>query len=302
MRILVAEDDATSRVMLDGILRQWGFTPVVTCDGREALGALLASDAPRLAILDWNMPELDGPEVCRLVKKEKAENPPYLILLTARDDKGDIVVGLESGANDFISKPYSVKEFRARVDVGRKMVELQSELIRTRDALAYQAAHDPLTDILNRRAVLENLERELARAQRYASGLGVGLFDLDHFKQINDKYGHQAGDDVLCGFVRLIMQHIRKYDIFGRFGGEEFLLIAPDPQDTAAENFFGRLCKNVAATPMPTRVGNISITVSVGVAVCQSDSSVDMLIANADMALFRAKETGRNRVVYHDKM
>lgn len=302
MKILIAEDDITSRTMLDAILQQWGFSPIVTCDGQEALQALQEPDAPQLAVIDWNMPKMDGPEVCRRIKKLHADNPPYLILLTARDDKGDIVAGLDSGANDFISKPYNVKELRARVDVGRRMVELQSELVRTRDALAYQATHDPLLDILNRRAVIEGLERELARTQRKKSQLSVGLFDLDHFKQINDHYGHQAGDEVLCGFSRRILQHIRKYDLLGRFGGEEFLLVAPELHDQSDEDFFGRLCDYVAEEPILTKEGPVPLTVSIGVAIGQHNSSIDAIIANADSALYAAKERGRNRVVYFDRL
>ncbi len=298
MRVLIAEDDPTSRLMLEAMLKQWEFEPVTTNDGQEALTAMQAPDAPRIAILDWNMPKMDGPEVCRRIKEARQDNPPYLILLTARDDESDIVAGLESGANDFISKPYNAKELRARVGVGQKMVELQSALINTRDALAYQATHDPLTDILNRRAILENLERELARAARSGSYVGVGIFDLDHFKQVNDKYGHQVGDEVLCGFVRRIQEHIRKYDILGRFGGEEFLLIVPEPKKTAVKDFFGRLCAEVAARPIPTQAGDIAVTVSIGVATCSTGSSLDAIIAQADAALYQAKANGRNQVVY----
>lgn len=302
MKILIAEDDITSCTMLEAITRQWGYTPVITSDGEQALKALQMPDAPRLAIIDWNMPGLDGPEVCRRIKKLQAGNPPYLILLTARDDKGDIAAGLDSGANDFISKPYNAKELRARVDVGRRMIELQSELIKTRDALAYQATHDPMLDILNRRAVLEGLERELARMQRNKTPLSVGIFDIDHFKAVNDQYGHQVGDEVLQGFSQRILQHIRKYDMLGRFGGEEFLLIAPELHDYSDEGFFDRLREHVAGTPLQTKAGKIPITVSIGVAIGEPNSSIDTLIANADAALYFAKQEGRNRVVYYDKM
>ncbi len=301
MKVLIAEDDATSRVLLETMLRQWEFTPVVTCDGREALEAMQRPDAPRIAILDWNMPEMDGPEVCQRIQANSADNPPYLILLTARDDKGDIVVGLESGANDFISKPYNALELKARVDVGRRMVELQSEIISARDALAYQATHDPLTDTLNRRAILEELERELARSARTGAWLGVGVCDLDHFKRVNDVYGHQVGDEVLRGFVACVQKHIRKYDMLGRFGGEEFLLIAPESQDVVVEELFERARREVAENPMATRAGDIAITVSIGVAVSKGDLTADAVIARADAALYRAKAEGRNRVVYHEE-
>ena len=302
MKILIAEDDKTSRTMLDAILQQWGFSPIITCDGVEALQALQMPDAPKLAIIDWNMPRMDGPEVCRRMKELSLDNPPYLILLTARDDKGDIVVGLDSGANDFVSKPYNAKELRARVDVGRRMVELQSELVKTRDALAYQATHDPLLDILNRRAVIEGLEREMARLQRKQAPISIGLFDLDHFKQVNDQYGHQAGDEVLQEFAARIQQHIRKYDLLGRFGGEEFLLVAPELDEEADEGFYERLRESIATKPFATKAGPVSLTTSIGVAVGNKGSSIDTLIAHADAALYFAKDDGRNRVVYYDKI
>ena len=302
MNILIAEDDTTSRTMLDAILRQWGFSPVVTCDGEEALEALQKPGAPKLAVVDWNMPKMDGPEVCKRIKELYVDNPPYLILLTARDDKGDIALGLDSGANDFISKPYNAKELRARVDVGKRMVELQTELVKTRDALAYQATHDPLLDILNRRAIFDGLEREIARLHRQHTSISVGLFDLDHFKQVNDQYGHQVGDEILQGFVGRLLQHIRKYDLLGRFGGEEFLLVAPELGEQPEEDLFERLRQSIADEPFQTKGGTIALTTSVGVAIGDKDSTIDTIIANADAALYSAKTEGRNRVIYHDKM
>lgn len=301
MNILIAEDDKTSRTMLDAILQQWGFSPVVTCDGEEALQALKMPDAPKLAVIDWNMPKMDGPDVCKSIKELHLDNPPYLILLTARDDKGDIATGLDAGANDFISKPYNAKELRARVDVGKRMVELQTELVKARDALAYQATHDPLLDILNRRAILESLEREIARLKRKKRVVSIGLFDLDHFKKVNDEYGHQVGDEVLCGFSARLLKHIRKYDLLGRFGGEEFLLVAPELDRSSDEEFFERLRESIATEPFETKGGLITLTASIGVAIGREDSSIDTMIAQADAALYTAKDEGRNRVVYYDK-
>ena len=202
MKILIAEDDFTSRSMLTAILKKWGYDPVVTEDGMAAWDALQKPDAPRLVLLDWNMPGLDGLEVCRRLRTKETPNPPYVILLTGRGEKGDIVRGLEAGANDYIAKPYDNAELQARIRVGQRMLELQAKLLEARDALAHQATHDALTGIFNRRAILDRLAQEISRAERDGTPLSVGMFDIDHFKKINDTFGHQAGDDVLVAFAR----------------------------------------------------------------------------------------------------
>jgi len=298
MRILIAEDDATSRTMLQAVLRKWGFDPIVACNGAEAWNVLQESDPPTLVVLDWNMPGMDGLEVCRLARAKNVSDPPYIIILTARGDKADIVRGLEAGANDYISKPYDAEELRARIGVGRKMVELQRELIQARDAQARDAARDFLTGVMNRRAVVHALETELHRAGRHGGRLTVGLFDIDHFKEINDTYGHQAGDEVLCGLVRIVRGSIRQYDLLGRFGGDEFLVITPGSPTSPQAGLFTRLCALVAAKPFDTHVGALSITISIGVVEATGASTVDAVIASVDKALYRAKHLGRNRVAY----
>lgn len=300
MRILIAEDDLTSRSILTAVLKKWDFDPIVTKDGAAAWELLQQPDAPGLILLDWNMPGLDGLEVCRRVRKLDARNPPYVILLTARDRKGDIVQGLQAGANDYIAKPFDSEELQARIGVGRRMLELQSHLLEARDALVHQATHDSLTDILNRRAILDRLAQEISRAQREQAPLSVGMFDIDHFKTINDAHGHQAGDEALIAFTGCIRARLRNYDIFGRYGGEEFLVIAPGSVGHNGESLYERLRAGVAAAEIPTHAGPLSLTVSIGVAPGTGFSTVDALLAAADAALYQAKAEGRNRVVYAD--
>ncbi len=284
--------------MLAAILKKWGYDPVVCEDGNAAWDVLQKPDAPRLIILDRNMPGLEGLEVCRRLRKKETTNPGYVILLTGRGDKSDVVEGLEAGANDYIAKPYDNAELLARIRVGQRMLELQASLLETQALLAHQATHDALTGILNRRAILEQLARELARALRQGVSLSIGMCDIDHFKEINDRFGHQAGDDVLAAFARCLQANLREYDYVGRYGGEEFLIIATASTAQDDDGLYERLRQQVAALEVKTKAGNISVTVSIGTAAGTGKSTVDALLAEADAALYRAKAAGRNRVVY----
>jgi diguanylate cyclase (GGDEF)-like protein len=297
MKILVAEDDLTSRRILTAILKKWGYDPVATEDGLAAWNVLQQPDAPKLLLLDWNMPEIEGPEICRRLRQKISSNPPYIILLTGRDEKGDIVLGLDAGANDYIVKPYDPAELRARIRVGQRMLELQDSLVEARDALAYQAMHDPLTGVLNRRAILGKLADKLERAKRENKRLSIGMCDIDFFKKINDTHGHQMGDKVLVGYVHCMEGQLCGNDCLGRYGGEEFLVISC-PQETQDSCFYERLRKQVAAMKIAGPSGPISITVSIGVAFATEESTVDGLLGAADEALYRAKAGGRNRVTY----
>ena len=301
MKILIAEDDSTSRSILTAVLKKWGFEPVVTEDGAAAWRALQGTDAPRLALLDWSMPHLDGLEICRRLRAGEARNPPYVILLTARDQIGDIVQGLEAGANDYVAKPFNNEELRARIGVGQRMLEMQAHLLEAQEALSHQATHDFLTGIFNRRAILDTLAREISRGKREKSVFSIGMCDLDHFKAINDTYGHQAGDEALVAFTRCVQDRLRDYDSFGRYGGEEFLVIAPGSLGHSGEGLYERLRAGIADAGFMTAAGKAPLTVSIGVAAGTGLSGVDALIASADAALFQAKAEGRNRVVYSDR-
>ncbi|HRZ82753.1 MAG TPA: diguanylate cyclase [Candidatus Hydrogenedentes bacterium] len=297
MRVLVAEDDPSSRVLLATMLKKWGHEPVCAADGLEAWNLLEQAGAPRLVLLDWVMPGLDGPEVCRRLRAVETSDPPFVIMLTGRAEKGDIILGLDAGANDYLAKPYDPEELRARLGVACRMLELQRGLLEARDRLEHLAMHDPLTGVLNRRAVLERLEQEIARAARSDGRLFVGMCDLDHFKRVNDTLGHQAGDDVLAVFTRRIAGNLRAYDSLGRYGGEEFLIIAPASGKPDPRCLFERLRAEVEGSPIETRAGEVTISVSIGVADGPGKGSVDGLIEAADRALYLAKTQGRNRVV-----
>jgi|WetSurMetagenome_2_1015567.scaffolds.fasta_scaffold104035_2 two-component system, cell cycle response regulator len=298
MKILIAEDDFTSRSILSAVLKKCGFDPVVAEDGNAAWKVLQGVDAPRLLLLDWSMPGIDGLEICRRLREKDLRNPPYIILLTARDQKSDIVLGLEAGANDYVAKPYDNEELQARIRVGQRMLELQTYLVDARDALEHQATHDFLTGLLNRRAILEKLRQEISRAGREQGNLSVGMFDIDHFKNINDSFGHQAGDEALIAFSLCLQNGLREYDSVGRYGGEEFLVITTGPIGMNFESLFERLRARVAEAEIKTNEGTTSLTVSVGVASGTGRSTVDALLVAADAALYQAKAEGRNRVAY----
>ncbi|MBN2231915.1 MAG: diguanylate cyclase [Deltaproteobacteria bacterium] len=296
MDILIAEDELVSRNILTALLKRFGHR-VTAADGSEALAVMSREGAPRLAILYWMMPGMDGVDVCRRIRTVPSADPPYVILLTARNDERSIVEGLDAGANDYLTKPYGSEELRARVGVGVRMLELQADLGRIRNDLAHEAMHDSLTGILNRRAIPDGLSRELSRAGRQGSTLTIGLYDIDSFKQINDRYGHLTGDDVLRKLTAILRDNLRDYDLIGRYGGEEFLVVGPRTDCHAPNNLYERLRHAAAASPIPTRSGDLSITISIGTAGASGDEDPDTILAAADNALYEAKRTGRNRVV-----
>ena len=304
MRILIAEDNPTERTVLSGVLKKWGYDVRTVDNGLAAWEVLQEPEAPPLVILDWMMPGLDGLDVIKRVRALAGQQPPYIILLTGKDEKNDVFAGLESGANDFISKPFDRNELFARIRVGQRSIELQTSLYETQQTLTHLATHDSLTGILNRRAILEQLSKEIARVRRSRPkgreiGLSIGFFDIDHFKQINDVHGHQAGDEVLKALVNIISDQMRNYDYFGRLGGDEFLVITPETADKDNENIFARLSKTVASTVIETIAGPLLITISIGVASVDPETyELEKLLASADAALYQAKQAGRNRVVW----
>ena len=229
MRILIADDSIVSRHLLDATLRKWGYEVVVACDGVEAWNALDSEDAPKLAILDWVMPGLTGPEVCRRVRERSKDKDTYtyILLLTSKSLKEDLIEGMESGADDYVTKPFDQHELKVRLRAGTRIIDLQRELVAAKDELREQATKDFLTRIWNRSSILDILQRELVRGGREKRGVGVVLADLDHFKEVNDTYGHFAGDAVLREFARRMQGSIRSYDAIGRYGGEEFLIVLP---------------------------------------------------------------------------
>ena len=298
MRILIAEDDPVSRRLLEATLRRWGNEPVVCRDGGEAWKVLQNEDAPKLLILDWMMPHLDGLELCRRVRKQSEEEYVYIILLTAKVEKEDIIEGLEAGADDYITKPFNMQELKVRLRAARRILELQEALIDAREKMRDRATHDPLTGLWNRDAITEILNTEYQRARRESHYMAVAMADIDHFKQVNDTFGHLAGDAVLREVARRITSSLRPYDAVARYGGEEFLFVLPGCDMERGKKMAERIRGRISAEPMDTPDGLISITVSFGVADTSfgTDGEPEQVLRAADAALYKAKEAGRDRV------
>jgi diguanylate cyclase (GGDEF)-like protein len=298
MRILIAEDDPVTRRLLEAKLARWGYEVVITCDGDQAWEALQVEDAPRLAILDWMMPGMDGVEICKRMRHQDREPYTYLILLTSLHREEDLVIGMEAGADDYLTKPFKASELRVRLRAGRRIIELHNELIEAREALREQATHDALTGLLNREEILRILKHELSRAKREEGKVSAIMVDLDHFKQVNDTYGHLAGDAVLRLSTRRMAVLLRSYDYIGRYGGEEFIIVLPGCDRESATAFAERLRLCIGGEPMDIPEGKLSVTISLGVATSTPDKryDVDALIQIADLAMYRAKGNGRNRV------
>jgi two-component system cell cycle response regulator len=298
VRVLVAEDNPVFQSMLRAMLVRWGYDPVIAQDGIEACKALEAPNAPRLAILDWMMPGLDGVEVCRRVRAACREPYVYILLLTGRTDSQDLVEGMEAGADDYLTKPFVAHELRVRLRAGWRILDLQSELLTAREALRVQATHDNLTGIANRGAILEALHGELARAARERSSVAVLLADIDRFKSINDTSGHQAGDEILREAAQRLRGAVRAYDSVGRYGGEEFLIVLSGCDEADACAQAERIRRAIAHEPFAVRGDRFEVTCSFGVAwretACPGDA--DAMIREADLALYAAKARGRNRV------
>ncbi len=298
MRILIAEDDPSFRRLLAETLAIWGYDVVVADNGYSALQILQSEDPPRLAMLDWMMPGMEGVEVCRKVRQKMVEPYTYMVLLTSQQRDEDLVIGMEAGADDYITKPFKHNELRLRLRAGRRIIELQNELIEARDTFRTKASHDSLTGLWNHEEILRILAQELSRAEREEKSAGVIMADIDFFKKINDTYGHLAGDVVLRSAAGKMRSLMRTYDCIGRYGGEEFLVVLPECNLECAAAFAERLRLCVSSDSIDTPEGMIPVTISLGVAASSKDKKKDVnsLIKTADEALYRAKESGRNRV------
>jgi diguanylate cyclase (GGDEF)-like protein len=290
MRILIAEDDPIALRLLESAVQDWGYEAVAVRDGNAAWDILRSADSPPMALLDWMMPALSGIELCRKVRQESESPFVYLVLLTGKTETQDIVEGMNSGADDYLSKPFDRQELKARLRAGQRIVELHA-------TLRIQATRDALTGLWNRRMIVEILGRECARAARERTSIGVIIADLDHFKRANDSLGHLGGDAVLVEASRRMNSVLRPYDAIGRYGGEEFLIVLPGCDQAATEAAAERMRQVIQEAEVATPAGVIPITVSLGAVVGEGTRiDAEELIRLADLALYRAKRAGRNRV------
>jgi two-component system cell cycle response regulator len=293
VKILIAEDDPVSRRLLETFLGKWDYHVVVTTDGSEAWEVLNGPDAPNLVVSDWMMPRMDGLELCRRIRAMERPDYIYFIILTAKGGKHDVVQGLEAGADDYLVKPFDQEELKYRVKIGERILNLEQSVRRL-------ASVDSLTGVLNRRTFLERMEREIHRSHRENTPLSLILTDIDHFKHINDRYGHQVGDSVLQRFAEQVSKYTRRYDFIGRYGGEEFVVCSTGVDRFQAGSVAERMRKRIEEMRISTPGSSkpLRITSSFGVSCLESGliETVDSIIRRADEAMYRAKHEGRNRV------
>jgi len=298
MRILVAEDDTISRTLLERTLQRAGYSVIAVENGAQAVAELIKQDAPRLALLDWVMPEMDGVEVCREIRRRKEQAYTYLILLSSRESKGDIVAGLESGADDYLTKPFDLDELKARLRTGHRILELEDHLVEARESMRFQATHDLLTSLWNRGVIVELMSHEIMRSRRERSCTAVMMCDIDHFKSVNDQFGHAVGDDVLREVARRLHNSVRSYDMVGRYGGEEFLVALNKCDPGSAVSRAENLRSIIGGRPVQTANKPVTVTISIGLALSTefTECTIEELMHEADMALYAAKAAGRNCV------
>jgi two-component system, cell cycle response regulator len=298
MQILVADDDEITRRILCKKLQALGYEVALARNGEEAWQVLQQPHAPYLVVLDWMMPGMDGLTLCGKLRALERDIAPYVILLTGRNDKKDLIEGFNAGVDDYMTKPFDKDELFARIRAGERIIKTQMDSLAARDALRKQATYDFLTGLRNREAILNELYRECTRAERTGDPLSAVMIDVDHFKNINDQYGHQAGDKVLAEVAKRMASEVRTYEAIGRYGGEEFLIVLTNCDQSGAGKMAERVRTAVAAQDCNVQGAKIPITVSLGVATSPEvvRPVVERMIEMADAAMYRAKHSGRNRV------
>ncbi len=300
MKLLIADDDSTSRYILESAATKWGFEPIVVEDGLKTLEVMSTPEAPSLILLDWEMPGLDGLSIARHLTASSADQPPYVILLTARDNNSDIVSGLAAGASDYITKPFEIDILKARLELARRNLELQNKLNKAMARLETLANIDELTSLPNRRAALTAIASQINRSKREQHQLCIGICDIDFFKEVNDGHGHAAGDSVLKQIADLLLDGFRDYDVIGRYGGEEFIF-AVSANMTAADMLLERIRASINQATFMLSGQPHTITMSFGAVMVSNDGkTLDDWILHADEALYRSKASGRNQVSFYE--
>ncbi|MEZ2389450.1 diguanylate cyclase [bacterium RCC_150] len=298
MKVLVADDDFGSRLVAKAAVEQSGHECIVAADGNAAWEAY-GRYRPQVVVTDLMMPGIDGLDLCRAIRSAEDNSYTYLVLVTSKDSREDVVAGVEAGADDYVAKPLDPFTLHTRLLVAQRVTSLHADLARYRAALAEQARTDPLTKLHNRLKLTEDLDQLHQRSSRYGTDYSLAIFDVDNFKSYNDIYGHQAGDAALQAVAASLASSGRKSDGIYRFGGEEFLLLLPGQAISGAETRLTRALKAVRALNIE-HSGNPSgaLTVSAGVSAFVRGHRVssDRLLKEADMALYTAKAVGRDRV------
>jgi diguanylate cyclase (GGDEF)-like protein len=305
MRILVADDDPVSLRIMQRTVEKCGYEVITADNGRKAVAALCREDGPRLALIDWMMPELDGPSVCREVRSRPHEAYVYIMLLTSKQQIEDVVKGLEAGADDYLTKPCHPAELKARLHTGRRILELEDNLVVAREEMRFKATHDSLTSLWDRGSIFALLKNELSRASRENSTVSLMICDIDHFKQINDVHGHLIGDEVLQQLSTRLQDLVRPYDGVGRYGGEEFLVVLGGCDAESLRKRAEEVRQGICKAPFHTKNGPLFVTASIGAITIEEwnrSTPIEPFLKEADAALYRAKDAGRNCVVFANSL
>ena len=300
MKILIADDDAVSRRLMQAQLQKIGYEVITASDGLQAAAELAKIDGPRLALVDWMMPGLDGLGVCREVRERHDNLYVYMLLLTSKQSNEDVVRGLEAGADDYLTKPCNPAELKARLHTGRRILQLEDKLVEAREEMRFKATHDGLTRLWNRSAILSLLRAELSRAMREEKPVSVLLCDVDHFKDVNDTHGHLTGDEVLQEVGSRLQAAVRDHDGVGRYGGEEFLCVLPGCGASQLEERADEVRLAIGGRRFRTITGDMMVSLSVGAITIGEWTkwmTLEPFLKAADDALYRAKALGRDRVV-----
>ena len=301
MKILLADDDPVSLRIMERMLQKCGYEVITVRDGRQAAQKLSTKDGPRLALIDWMMPELDGLGLCREVRSRQDSAYVYIVLLTAKESREDIVQGLKAGADNYLTKPCHPLELQARLHSGRRILELEDKLVEAREEMRFKATHDALTSLWDRGAILALLRNELCRSIRERTSVSVLLCDVDHFKRVNDVHGHLAGDQILEEVSTRLRDAVRGHDAVGRYGGEEFLIVLSCCSGKDLEARAEQVRQAISSSPFQIATGPIPVSLSVGAITFKDwDKSLPLepYLKQADEALYRAKAAGRNQVAY----
>ncbi len=293
--ILVVEDDRDARDLIKIYLKKWNYSVYESSNGHTAL-EILKTNYIHIAIIDWILPGMSGIELCKKIRDINPNNYIYIIIITGKKTREDVIEALSNGADDYIIKPFNFEELKVRIEAGLRIVKYHENLKSCYEMLYKESLIDSLTKVLNRKAILNRLEVEFERHKRFNDELCVIMGDIDFFKKINDTYGHLAGDEVLRQLGQLFNNSLRKYDCVGRYGGEEFLIILPHTEKEVAIKVANRMRETIKNHNFIYNSLSLDITMSFGIASSLYAETPLELINLADIALYRAKKKGRDKV------
>jgi two-component system, cell cycle response regulator len=286
MKILVTEDSAVYRHLLCARLAEWNFSVEAVADAESALEIVSVATTPLLLLVDWELPGMSGLELVAKVRSLNLPHYVYAVIVTSRDDKADVALALNAGADDYISKPFHDQELRARVEVASRTLAIHEKLVLANEQLQTLAFRDPLTELLNRRAFMNSFRRETLRARRTKSPLTLVMCDIDHFKEVNDRFGHTTGDDVLRLISRELRDASRGTDLVGRMGGDEFLLALSSSNAEGGQILINRVRERLQKR---TELKEVPVSLSFGVVEMNLEDSERFAIEKVDAAMYAAK-------------